>query len=58
MAKDIEDAVKWACASKIKSLAAGKMGYCTSEVGDLIAEKAVPLDVVPCIYPLKREVAR
>ena len=39
MARDIEEAVKWACANKLKSLAAGKMGFSTSEVGDLIAEK-------------------
>jgi hypothetical protein len=29
----------WATANKLKSLAAGKMGYSTSEVGDLIAAK-------------------
>ena len=40
MARDIENAVMWACANKIKNLGAGKMGYSTSEVGDLIAEKA------------------
>jgi len=40
MAKDIEDAVKWACANKIKNLGAGKMGYGTREVGDLIAGQA------------------
>ena len=39
MAHDIEQAVMWACANKIKNLAAGKMGYSTSEVGDLIADK-------------------
>jgi len=38
-AKSIEDAVKFATANKLKSLAAGKMGYSTSEVGDLVAEK-------------------
>ena len=38
--KDIIDAVKWACANKIKNLGAGKMGYGTREVGDLIAEQA------------------
>jgi 3-isopropylmalate dehydrogenase len=26
-------------ANKLKSLAAGKMGYSTSQVGDLVAEK-------------------
>jgi len=37
----IEDAVKFITANKLKSLAAGRMGYSTSEVGDLVAEKAV-----------------
>ncbi len=35
--KKIEDAVKFVTANKVKSLAAGKMGYSTSEVGDLVA---------------------
>ena len=39
MAQDIEQAVIWACANKIKDLGAGRMGYGTSEVGDMIAEK-------------------
>jgi 3-isopropylmalate dehydrogenase len=34
----IEDAVKIVTGTKLKSLAAGRMGYSTSEVGDLIAE--------------------
>jgi 3-isopropylmalate dehydrogenase len=38
-AKAIEDAVKDVTATKIKSLSAGKMGYSTSEVGDLVAER-------------------
>ena len=38
-AKKVEDAVKFVTANKIQSLAAGKMGYSTSEVGDLVAEK-------------------
>ncbi|MBI5831862.1 MAG: 3-isopropylmalate dehydrogenase [Armatimonadetes bacterium] len=37
-AKRIEDAVKVATASHIKSLAAGRMGYSTSGVGDLVCE--------------------
>lgn len=37
-AKAIEDAVIRTVRSKIKSLAAGKMGYTTSQVGDLVAE--------------------
>jgi 3-isopropylmalate dehydrogenase len=36
-AKAIEDAVIKVTREKIKSLAAGKMGYSTSEVGDLVA---------------------
>lgn len=35
----IEDAVKFVTANELKSLAAGKMGYSTSQVGDLVAEK-------------------
>ena len=38
-AESIEDAVKDATANKLKSMQAGRMGYSTSEVGDLIAEK-------------------
>jgi len=37
-AKLIEDAVIFATSKKLKSLAAGKMGYSTSEVGDLLAD--------------------
>ncbi|HUU29690.1 MAG TPA: 3-isopropylmalate dehydrogenase [archaeon] len=40
MALDIENAVKWACANKIKDLGAGKMGYGTDEVGDMVAGRA------------------
>jgi 3-isopropylmalate dehydrogenase len=36
-AKSIEKAVAYVC-TKIKSLSAGKMGYSTSEVGDMVAE--------------------
>ncbi|MGC7847004.1 3-isopropylmalate dehydrogenase [Desulforudis sp. 1088] len=32
----VEEAVKLACANNLKSMAAGRMGYSTSEVGDLI----------------------
>jgi len=38
-AKKIEDAVKFVTANKMKSMAAGKMGYSTSQVGDLVAAK-------------------
>ena len=38
-AESIEDAVKFATANKLKSMQAGRMGYSTSEVGDLVAEK-------------------
>ena len=37
-ASRIEDAVKWVTAEKIQSLAAGRMGYSTSEVGDLVIQ--------------------
>ncbi len=36
-AKAIEDAVMYVTANKLKSMGAGKMGYSTSEVGDLVA---------------------
>jgi 3-isopropylmalate dehydrogenase len=38
-AEAVEKAVMFATANKIKSLQAGKMGYSTSEVGDIVAEK-------------------
>ena len=38
-ANAIVQAVMWATANKLKSLAAGKMGYSTTEVGDLVAQK-------------------
>jgi 3-isopropylmalate dehydrogenase len=38
-AGSIEQSVMWATANKMKSLAAGKMGFSTTEVGDLIAGK-------------------
>ncbi len=37
-AKAIEDAVKYVTANKLKSMAARKMGYSTSEVGDMVAQ--------------------
>ena len=37
-AVSVEEAVKSVTATKIKSLAAGRMGYSTSEVGDLVVE--------------------
>ena len=37
-ARDIEDAVKSVTATKLKSMSAGKMGYSTSQVGDLVVE--------------------
>jgi 3-isopropylmalate dehydrogenase len=37
----VEKAVMYVTANKLKSLAAGKMGHSTSEVGDLVAEKMV-----------------
>ena len=38
-AEAIEKAVMYVTANKLKSLAAGKMGYSTSQVGDLVAEQ-------------------
>jgi 3-isopropylmalate dehydrogenase len=40
-AKAVDTAVRYVTSSKLKSLAAGKMGYTTSQVGDLVAAKAV-----------------
>ncbi len=40
-AEKVEDAVKGVTGTKLKSLAAGAMGYSTSEVGDLVAEQLV-----------------
>ena len=41
-ARAIEDSVKWVTAKKLKSLAAGKMGYSTTEVGDLVVKGLDP----------------
>ena len=38
-AEAVEEAVKYVTANKLKSMAAGRMGYSTSEVGDLVAQK-------------------
>ena len=38
-AKAIEDAVKKVVSQDLKSLSAGRMGYSTTEVGDLVVEK-------------------
>ena len=38
-AADIESAVADITANKLESLAAGRMGYTTTEVGDLVAER-------------------
>jgi 3-isopropylmalate dehydrogenase len=38
-AESIENAVKFTTANKLKSMQAGRMGYSTNEVGDLVAEK-------------------
>ncbi|MCE5187507.1 MAG: 3-isopropylmalate dehydrogenase [Planctomycetaceae bacterium] len=37
-AKKIDEAVRFVTANKMKSLAAGKMGYSTTQVGDMVAE--------------------
>ncbi|MBU9888607.1 MAG: 3-isopropylmalate dehydrogenase [Candidatus Omnitrophica bacterium] len=41
-AAEIEESVKWVTARKLKSLAAGKMGYSTTEVGDLVVKGLDP----------------
>jgi 3-isopropylmalate dehydrogenase len=38
-ARAIEEAVKNVTSTKVRNLAAGKMGYSTTEVGDLVAER-------------------
>ena len=38
-AQAVENAVKYVTSNKLKSMAAGKMGYITSEVGDLVAQQ-------------------
>jgi 3-isopropylmalate dehydrogenase len=38
-ADKIDQAVRYVTANKLKSMAAGKMGYSTSEVGDMVAQK-------------------
>jgi 3-isopropylmalate dehydrogenase len=38
-AKAIEDAIMYVTANKLKDMGAGKMGYSTTEVGDLVAER-------------------
>ncbi len=37
-ARDIDEAIKVVTGTKLESMAAGRMGYSTSEVGDLVAE--------------------
>jgi 3-isopropylmalate dehydrogenase len=38
-ALEIENAIMDVTANKLKDMGAGKMGYSTSEVGDLVAER-------------------
>jgi 3-isopropylmalate dehydrogenase len=38
-AEAVDQAVAYVTGEKLKSMAAGSMGYSTSEVGDLLAEK-------------------
>ena len=40
----VEKAVMWVTANKVKSLAAGKMGYSTQEVGDLVVSALETVD--------------
>ena len=39
--KQVEDAVIKVVKTKLKSLAAGKMGYSTTEVGDLVVKNLI-----------------
>jgi 3-isopropylmalate dehydrogenase len=39
-ARRVTNAVMWVTANRLKSMAAGKMGYSTQEVGDLVVEAA------------------
>ncbi len=38
-AQKLDSAIAWATSEKLQSMSAGKMGYSTSEVGDLVAER-------------------
>jgi 3-isopropylmalate dehydrogenase len=38
-AHSIENAIMYVTANKLKDMGAGKMGFSTSEVGDLVAER-------------------
>jgi len=38
-ANKIDETIAWACQEKMKSMVAGEMGFSTTEVGDMIAEK-------------------
>jgi 3-isopropylmalate dehydrogenase len=40
LAKKVEDAIIHVCSEKIEGMGAGRMGYSTTEVGDLVAERA------------------
>jgi 3-isopropylmalate dehydrogenase len=40
IAAKIEEAIIYVCSQKLKSMGAGKMGYSTTEVGDMVAERA------------------
>jgi 3-isopropylmalate dehydrogenase len=55
-AKGIEAAVADVCVTNLKSLAAGKMGYSTTEVGDLVAQHVADQPVREFRAPQLREV--
>jgi 3-isopropylmalate dehydrogenase len=44
-ARRVEAAVGWVTANKVRSLAAGKMGYSTQQVGDLVVQAAADVAV-------------
>ncbi len=54
-AKAIEDAVISTVRNHLKSLAAGKMGYGTKEVGDLVAQTLADAKTVPAKAPAKKK---
>jgi 3-isopropylmalate dehydrogenase len=40
IAEKVEEAIIHVCSQKLKSMGAGRMGYSTTEVGDMVAERA------------------
>ena len=53
-ASGVEEAVKSVTANKLKSLSAGKMGYSTSEVGDLVVDALMQKEVEKDVLGIKQ----